>query len=205
MRLLLLASIPLTIVFAVLPTSLIALFFERGRFTAESSQLVGLTLRAYAFAIPIVAFSRIPYALAFAQNKSRELLAYAVLYSLALLGTEILLILAGVGAPAFGMAQIVSFAAATVWLYPRVIRGLDAPAWSIAELATLAGVGLFAFIGTSLVVAALQGFLGDSTLAEWIVVLAGGGSSLLLVALGARLFRLPEVAYFSRIMKAVGL
>jgi putative peptidoglycan lipid II flippase len=204
MRLLLLLSIPLTVVFAVLPTAVITIFFERGRFTAESSQLVGLALRTYAFAIPIVAFSRIPYALAFARNKSRELLTYSVIYALALLGSEILLISLGVGAPAFGIAQIAAFATSTAWLYPRVMRGLNAPAWSVEEIARLLGVGVFVFTGTVLVVDAVQGFFLESTLVAWLTVLVGVNSSLLLIAAGAWIFRLPEIARFSRLLRKAG-
>jgi hypothetical protein len=158
-------------------------------------------LRSYAFAIPIVAFNRIPYALAFAQNKSRELLIYAVIFALTLIGSEVLLISIGIGMPAFGVAQIIALTTSTIWLYPRVMRGLDSPAWSADEVLRLLGVGLVALTGTMVVVYISQELVLDPTLSVWAAVLAGCSSSLLLTAGAAWLLRLPEVAGFSRLLR----
>ncbi len=190
-RILLLLSIPLMIIFAVLPTAIITIIFERGRFTAEATQLVSLALRTYAFAIPLVAFNRIPFALAFAQNKSRELFIYACIFTATMIGSELLLIYVGVGIPAFGIAQVITNLVATTWLYRRIMRGLDAPAWSTAEVARLLAVGVLAFVGTSLLVI-LVNRLFDPPFVAWVTVVAGGASAVLLTAGAAWLLRLPE-------------
>lgn len=200
-RLLLLLSVPLMVVFAVLPAAVITVLFERGRFTAESTQLVSLALRSYAFAIPIVALNRIPYALAFAQNKSRELLIYAIIFAMALIGVEFLLISAGLGIAAFGIAQMVALSLGTIWLYPRVITRADMPPWSAEEVLRLLGVGLFALAGTALIVLIAGAVISDPLVTTWVTLLAGGGGSLLLTGAAIRLFRLPEVDQVSRILR----
>lgn len=192
-RILLLLSIPLMIVFAVLPTAIITIIFERGRFTAEGTQLVSLALRSYAFAIPIVAFNRIPFALAFAQNKSRELFIYACIFTATLIGSELVLIFMGVGIPAFGIAQLITNLVATSWLYRHIMRGLDAPTWSAAEVTRLFIVGLLAFVGTSLLVILVNRLFAPPFLV-WVTVIAGGGGAVLFTAGAAWLLRLPETS-----------
>lgn len=199
-RLLLLFSIPIMIIFAVLPTPLITIVFERGRFTAESTQLVAMTLRFYAFAVPIVAFNRIPYALAFAKTRSRAILIYTAVYAVVLIGAEVALISLGVGLPAFGIAYILAMAAGSYWLYTRVMDGAESIAWSAEEALRMAAVALLAFAGTALVVYLLNGQIADPTWNAWTIALAGGAASLLLTGGAIWLLRLPEVKQLSRLL-----
>ena len=199
-RILLLLSIPLMIVFAVLPTAIITLIFERGRFTAEATQLVSLALRSYAFAIPIVAFNRIPFALAFAQNKSRELLAYSCIFAAGLVLSELLLISLGVGIPSFGIAQIFANLIATTWLYRRIMRGLDTPRWSRDEILRLVGVALLAYVATSLLVFLINNLV-EQPWAVWITFIAGGAGAVLFTGGAARLLRLPETERLAHLLR----
>lgn len=199
-RILLLLSIPLMIVFAVLPTAIITIIFERGRFTAEATQLVSLALRAYAFAIPIVAFNRIPFALAFAQNKSRELLLYSCIFAASLVLAELGLTVLGVGIPAFGIAQILANVIATSWLYRRIMRGLDTPRWSRDEIARLVGVALLAFVLTGLLVFIIERLIPLPG-AVWITFIAGGAGTVLFTWGAARLLRLPETERLAHLLR----
>lgn len=191
-RILLLLSVPLLVIFALMPTAVITVLFERGQFTAEATNLVALALRSYAFAIPIVALNRIPYALAFAQNKSRQLLIYATIFAVTLVGFEIILVTAGVGISAFGIAQIIALMLASVWLYPQVTRGHDAPVWSVEDIVRVLGVAVLAFIGTAFVISATQNLAIDASYVSWAIVLAGGSAALLFTVVAAWLFRVPE-------------
>ena len=192
-RILLLFSIPIMVVFAVLPAPLIAIVFERGRFTAESTQLVATTLRFFAFAVPIVAFNRIPYALAFAKTRGRAILIYSIIYAVILIGAEVALVSLGVGLPAFGVAYILALAAGSYWLYTRVMDGAESIAWTTDETMRMAGVALVASAGTGLVVYLLNRQIAEPTWNAWTIALAGGAASLLLTGGAMWLFRLPEV------------
>lgn len=201
-RLLVLISLPIMVIFAVFPTAVISILFERGRFTAESTHLVGLALQFYAFAIPIVALNRVPYALAFARNKSRELLTFYLLFAAALLGVEITLIFQGVSLTAFGIAYVLAVSLGTLYLYARVMPGaVDEPGWSVGELLRLAGVAVVVLLGTAAIAYVLQGVIADSTMAAWFTLLLGGACSLGLLALGIWLFRLPETAHVGRLLR----
>lgn len=193
-RLLLLLAVPMMVIFAVLPAPLIAVAFERGRFTAESTQLVATALRFYAFAIPIVAFNRIPYALAFAKSKSRDLLIYSLIYATVLIGSEILLISAGITLPVFGIAYILAVTAGTYWLYTRVMSPGDVPAWTSGEVLRLLGVTLITFAGTTLIVYLVARWTNELAMSDWITLLVGAGGCLALTVGGAWLFRLPEIS-----------
>jgi peptidoglycan biosynthesis protein MviN/MurJ (putative lipid II flippase) len=199
-RILLLLSIPLMIVFSVIPAAIITIIFERGRFTAEATQLVSLALSTYAFAIPIVAFNRIPFALAFAQNKSRELLAYSCIFAASLVTSELLLISLGIGIPAFGIAQIFANIIATFWLYRRIMVGLDTPHWSRNEVMRLVGVALLAYVLTSLLVMVINRLIAPP-LAVWVTFIAGGAGALLFTGGAARLFRLPETERLAHLLR----
>jgi len=201
-RILLLLSIPLLIVFAILPTAIISIVFERGRFTTEATQMVSLALRSYAFAIPIVAFNRIPFALAFAQNKSRELLAYSFIFATSLVLSELLLITLGVGIPAFGLAQIIANSIATSWLYRRIMGGLDAPHWSRDEIVRLVGVALLAFVVNGLLVYMINRLL-EPPWAVWITFIAGGAGAVLFTGGAAWLLRLPETERLGQLLRGV--
>lgn len=202
-RLLLLFSIPIMIVFALLSTPLITIVFERGRFTTESTQLVATTLRFYAFAIHIIAFNRIPYALAYAKTQSRLLLSTAIIYAVTLIGAEVALVSLGVGLPAFGISYFLAAAFSTIWLYPRTMVGPDSILWSADELLRLAGVALAAFAGTALITYLLNGQVTNPTWNALILVLTGGLASLILTGSAARLLRLPEVERVSSLLGKV--
>lgn len=201
MRLLILISVPIMVVFAVLPVPMITIVFERGRFTAESTEMVALALQAYALAIPIVALNRIPYALAFAQTKSRELLIYAIIFSIILIATEFLLIAAGLTLQAFGLAYVLAMAMATLWLYPRVrvneMRGM----WATEEILQLVGVALITLSGTSTIVSILQHTLTGQDWAQWVILIIGGISSVLLLAFAAWVLRLPEAKQLAYLVR----
>jgi putative peptidoglycan lipid II flippase len=200
-RLLLLLSVPLMVIFAVLPTQIITIVFERGRFTAESTQLVAQALRFYAFAIPIVAFNRIPYALAFARNKSRDLLIYAILYAITLIGSVSLLIVAGVGLAAFGLAYIAAISVGTYWLQVRVMGDLASPGWTTGEALRLLAVALIALAGTAAIVYLLNGMAVNETFNVWLTAIIGGVCGVLLTAGAAWLLRLPEVTRISHLLR----
>lgn len=198
-RILLLLSVPLMIFFALLSTPLITIVFERGRFTAESTQLVAQALRYYAFAIPILAFNRIPFALAFARGKSRDLIIYSLIYSLTLVGSVSLLITIGVGLPAFGLAYILALSAGTYWLYARVMSDLSTPRWTADEVLRLFGVALISLSGTALIVFFVDR-LANSSFNGWLTVIIGGAGCVIMTVCAAWLLRLPEVAHISSLL-----
>ncbi len=203
-RVLILISLPIMVVLAVVPDAIISILFERGRFTAESTQQVSFTLRAFAFAIPIVALNRVPYALAFAHNKSRELLTFYILFAATLVGSEVLLISLGVGLATFGVAYILAVLAGTIYLYTHILWVVDKDRWSVHEALRLVGVGVVSFAGTAIIAYLVQKLVADSAISSWITVLSTGGSSLLLLALAVWAFRLPEVAQLSQLVRRAG-
>lgn len=200
-RLLVLISIPIMVVFMTLSAPLIAIAFERGRFTAESTQMVSLALQAYALAIPIVALNRIPYALAFAQTKSRELLTYAAIFATTLIAAEILMIAAGLGLEAFGLAYVLAITLATLWLYPRVrveeMRGM----WAAKEVVRLVGASLITLAGTATIVYVLQHALAGREWAHWVVAVVGGASSMMLLMLAAWMLGLIKAGQFVNLLR----
>jgi putative peptidoglycan lipid II flippase len=200
-RLLILISVPIMAVFAVLPTAIITILFERGRFTAESTQQVSFALRAFAFAIPIVALNRVPYALAFAQNKSRELLTFYIIYAVTLVGSEIVLISLGVNLATFGIAYVLAVSAGTIYLYSRVMGAFDGEQWSADEVLRLFGVGLVVLAGTALIAYAVRVLVSDPALSSWLTLLLGGGSAVALLVVAVRLFRLPESAQIAYLLR----
>lgn len=202
-RFLLLLSIPMFVIFAIMPTAIVSILFERGRFTAESAAIVGTALRAYAVAIPLVAFNRIPFALAFAQAKSRELLIYSIIFATSLIGSEVIMIALGVGLSAFGLAYAVGITVSTAWLYPRVTRNIDAPAWSRNELLRLIAVGVVAFIGTALVVRLVNTFFLGSPFGVWIEVIVGTSVCLLLTFVTAWRLNLIELNQVTGLLKGL--
>jgi putative peptidoglycan lipid II flippase len=203
-RVLILISLPIMVVLAVIPEAIISILFERGRFTAESTQQVSFTLRAFAFAIPIVALNRVPYALAFAQNKSRELLSFYIIFAATLVGSEILLIALGVGLATFGIAYVLAVSVGTIYLYTHIMKVIDKDRWSANEVLRLIGVGVVSFTGTAIIAYLVQRLVADSTISSWITVLLTGGSSLLLLAVAVWMFRLPETTQLSRLVRRAG-
>lgn len=201
-RLLILIAVPLFVVFAVMPAAIITIVFQRGRFTAESTELVSQALRAYAPAVLIVALNRVPYALAFARNKGRELMVYALIFAITLVGSEVVLIALGMRVSAFGLAYVIAVAAGTTWLFARVMSELDMPRWTADEVARLAVVGLVALGGTALVTYAVQWLIVEPTAQAWATVLAGGSSSVVLTLAAAWALRLPEIGQVSRLLRS---
>ncbi len=202
MRLLFLVSVPLFVVFAVLPGSLVTIVFERGRFTAESTELVGQALRAYAPAILVVALSRVPYALAFARHKSRELLIFSLLFATTLVGSEVLLIALGLGISAFGMAYTIAATLGAAWLFLRVMGDLDMSRWTAGEMVRLAAVALVALGGAALVAYTVRGLIADPTVLAWVTLLAAGSASVGLTVATAWGLRLPEVTQITRLLRS---
>lgn len=200
-RLLVLISIPIMVVFTTMSAPLVAIAFERGQFTAESTQMVSLALQAYALAIPIVALNRIPYALAFAQTKSRELLTYAAIFATTLITAEIFMIVAGLGLELFGLAYVLAITLATFWLYPQVrveeMRGM----WTAKEVLRLGLVALITLVGTAIIVYILQLTLINLEWAQWVVVAVGGASSVLLLIIAARMLHLIEAEQLAYLLR----
>ncbi|MCL4803459.1 MAG: hypothetical protein KJ046_04115 [Anaerolineae bacterium] len=200
-RLLVLIAIPIMVIFATLSVPLISIAFERGRFNAESTQMVALALQAYAPAIPIIALNRIPYAMAFAQTRSRELLIYAAIFSITLVSAEIAMVAAGLTLEAFGFAYTLGIALATLWIYPRVrideMRGM----WSIKEVSRLLGAGLITLAGTAAIVYALQQALAGWALAQWVVVITGSISSVLLLVSAAQMLHLVDAGQLAYLFR----
>lgn len=202
MRFLLLIAVPLFVVFAVMPAAIITIVFERGRFTAEATDLVALALRAYAPAILIVALNRIPYALAFARSKGRELMIFSLIFATTLIASEALLITLGLRVSAFGLAYLIAATVGTAWLFARVVNDLAMPRWSVDEVARLVVVALVALGGTALVTFAVGRLALDPALQAWVTVLAGGSSSVVLTVVAAWALHLPEVGQVSRLLRS---
>ncbi len=201
-RLLILIAVPLFVVFAIMPAAVVTIVFQRGRFTAEATELVSQALRAYAPAVLIVALNRVPYALAFARSKGRELMTYAIIFTLTLIGSEMILIVLGLRVSAFGLAYVFAVAAGTTWLFVRVMSELDMPRWSVGEVSRLVAVALVALGGTALVTYAVQWFVVEPTAQAWVTVLAGGSSSIILTVSAAWALRLPEIDQVSRLLRS---
>lgn len=202
MRLLFLVSVPLFVVFAVLPMSLVTVVFQRGQFTIESSELVGRALRAYAPAILIVALSRIPYALAFARQKSRALLIFSLLFATTLIGSEALLLALGLGISAFGAAYTAAATLGMIWLFAQVLGDLDMARWTMDEVVRLAVVVLVTLGGTALVAYVAQALIANPTMLAWVTLLAAGSTSVVLAAATAWGLQLPEIIQLTRRLRS---
>ena len=193
---------PIFVVFTVMPAAIVTIVFQRGRFTAESTELVSQALRAYAPAVLVVALNRVPYALAFARSKGRELMIYALIFAVVLISSEVVLIALGMHVSAFGLAYVIAVAAGTTWLFARVMSELDMPRWSANEVGRLVVVALIALGGTALVTYGVQSLIDDPTVQAWVTVLAGGSSSVALILVAAWALRLPEIAQVSRLLRS---
>lgn len=201
-RLLILIAMPIFVVFTVMPAAIVTIVFQRGRFTAESTELVSQALRAYAPAVLVVALNRVPYALAFARSKGRELMIYALIFAVVLISSEVVLIALGMHVSAFGLAYVIAVTAGTTWLFARVMSELDMPRWSANEVGRLVVVALIALGGTALVTYGVQSLIDDPTVQAWVTVLAGGSSSVALILVAAWALRLPEIAQVSRLLRS---
>jgi putative peptidoglycan lipid II flippase len=200
-RILLLLSVPMMVIFSLMSPTVIEVLFERGRFTAEATELVGLALQTYAFAIPIVALNRIPYALAFAKNMSRELLIYAFIFGITLVGAEIVLINFSVGVQAFGIAQIVALITASIWLYNQVMRSYESRAWSLEDISRILGVTALVYVGTSFVLLIVQRMDIEHDVRSWVMLFSGVMTSFILTVMAAFIFRIPEAARISNVLR----
>src|SRR5690606_29113845 len=110
---------------------------------------------------------------------------------------------AGLTLEAFGLAYVLAISVATLWLYPRVLVNEMRGMWTAGEVIRLGGVGLLTLAGTAGIVYVMHEALPGQTWAQWAIVVIGGASSLVLLALAAWALRLPEAAQLSHLLRGV--
>jgi putative peptidoglycan lipid II flippase len=89
LRLVSFMALPLGLGLAALGVPVIRLLFERGRFTAEASQLTGLVLSFYAISILFLGYFRVVQAYFYAALKARVVLALFILLALVSIGLDL--------------------------------------------------------------------------------------------------------------------
>jgi putative peptidoglycan lipid II flippase len=186
-------ALPATLGLMLLRTPIVAMLFERGAFTAESTELVAWALLWYAVGLPAHAVLEVVVRAFFALKDTLR----PVLVSLVAMGLNIVfsvtltLAFSRLGWPPVGGLALANSLATTIEATTLVIlirRRLDGLAWQHIRPGVLAGLGSSALmtVGLTAWLAVSQG-RGD-----WLVglggVLLGGG----LYYVAARLLRAPE-------------
>lgn len=194
-------ALPATLGLMLLRTPIVAMLFQRGAFTAESTALVAWALLWYAVGLPAHAVLEVVVRAFFALKDTLR----PVLVSLAAMGLNIILSLtltsafARVGWEPVGGLALANSLATTIEATVLVIlirRRLDGLAWRLIQRGVLAAIGactvmtigLTAWIGLSQGRSDLVVGLGG--------VLLGGG----LYYAAARLLRAPEAEQFPRMI-----
>lgn len=202
LRLIFLIALPVAIVFIVLAEELVTVAFNRGRFTAENVQTLAVVLQTYGLAILGIALSRIPFGIAYAQKRSRVVFGYYAVVAVSLVAAELILIWLGFDLRAFGIAYTISQGLALLWLY-RAHDGFKAfeNTWSRADSLQMLGVSAVALAGTVLCTLAVSFWTAAYRWTDWLTLLVGGGSSVLLVLATVFLFRLDEYRWLMQLLR----
>ena len=193
-------ALPATLGLMLLRTPIVAMLFQRGAFTAESTMLVAWALLWYAVGLPAHAVLEVVVRAFFALKDTLR----PVLVSLVAMGLNIVLSLtltsafARVGWEPVGGLALANSLATTVEATVLVIlirRRLDGLAWLQIQRGVLAAVGACTVmtIGLTIWIAVSQG--RSDLLVGLGGVLLGGG----LYYLAARLLRAPEAGQFPKV------
>ena len=191
-RMLMLFSMPIVLLLGVLSRPFVAVVFARGRFGPEDVGTLAMTLQVYAPAVLIMAVSRIPVGLAYAQKRVRAILGNAVSFSVVLVLAEALFIYLGLGLRSFGLGYAVAALAGLVSLYVSLLRGQKARIWDRLDTARLLAVGLAAAIGTVLPSWAAGLWTSPSVTGSMIVLVAGAAGCVAFMAAAAYALRMDE-------------
>jgi putative peptidoglycan lipid II flippase len=201
LRAVLFLALPATLGLMLLRTPIVAMLFERGAFTAESTELVAWALLWYAVGLPAHAVLEVVVRSFFALKDTLR----PVLVSLVAMGLNIVfsvtltLAFDRLGWPPVGGLALANSLATTIEATTLVIlirRRLDGLAWQQIRSGVLAGLGASALmtVGLTAWLAVTQG-RGD-----WVVGLGGvllGGS---LYYIAARMLRAPEANELPRMI-----
>jgi putative peptidoglycan lipid II flippase len=201
LRLIFLIALPLSIVFLLLSEPLVAVAFGRGRFTAEDVQTLSVVLQAYAPAILVIALSRIPFGMAYAEKLGRVVFGYFVAGAVSQVALISVLLWLGFGQRTFGIAFTISQAVTFIWLYHAVVVKSDHRLWSRADILQMSAVGLIALTGTALISFAVGLWTAGSQWTQWVTLFVGGLSSVLLVVAAVWLRGLDESRWFRQLGK----
>ncbi len=189
-RQVMLVAMPVAAVMAALPVPLTAVVFGRGQFGAGDVQTLALALQMFAFAVLGEAATRIPGGLAYAARRLRAMFTSALLSSATLVAAEAVLIWAGLGLRALGLASTLANAVSFALLYSAMLRPERIQIVDRAGGLRLAVTGASAWLGAVLFQALTRAAFGGT--APNVALLAGGvvGSGVFLVgaayALGLR-------------------
>jgi putative peptidoglycan lipid II flippase len=186
-RLIMLISLPLTVIFAVLSEPLIATLFGHGRFSAENVAVLATVLQSYALAIIGIALTRIPYGLAYAKKQGRMILGYFLTISIVLILASATFLRIDMDLQAFGLAYAIAMFAAFLWLYAALIRPFGVKIVNKKDVLRLSGVGISSAAITAIVVSMLPIW------PEWLTLGIGVTVCFLATITAAAVFRLPEI------------
>ena len=186
-------ALPATLGLMLLRTPIVAMLFQRGAFTAESTSLVAWALLWYAVGLPAHAVLEVVVRAFFALKDTLR----PVLVSLVAMGLNIILsltlttVFARLGWQPVGGLALANSVATTIEATVLVIlirRRLDSLAWGQIQRGVLAALGASAMMTVGLLVwiATSQG-RSDALIGLGGVLLGGG-----LYYLAARLLRAPE-------------
>jgi peptidoglycan biosynthesis protein MviN/MurJ (putative lipid II flippase) len=165
--------------------------------------MLSVVLQAYAPAILAIALSRIPFGIAYAEKRSRVVFVYYTAVSISLVVLDWLFVWLGFGLRSFGIAYTFSQSIALIWLYQTIIRDRSERSWSRTDTLQMLSVGLITLAGTAVSSFVVSLWTGSSQWTNWLTLLIGGGSSILLIFLALYLLKLDEFHQLAQLVKNV--
>lgn len=209
LRLTTFVAVPIGLGMAALGVPIIRLLFERGRFTAEASQLTGLVLSFYAVSILFLGYSRVVQAYFYAALRTGVVLALFVVLAVVSIGLDVALA-PGLGvqgiAIGFSVGAIVSTALGLWWLWRDRGQWSDLASESsqrqlrqqMRDLLTLTGKVTLASLAMAVTAAAALRLLPDASWALLPAALAGG----VVFLAAAALLRVRELSLLRDLLTA---
>jgi len=172
-RLVVLVSLPVTVVTAALASPLVAVAFGRQGFGAEDVRTLALVLSCYAAAFPIIALGRVRLGQSYSSRAAGTVLRHYVVLSATLLGFEAVLLSMGLGLRSFGLGFGLAQFCGLLSLWWQGNRFVGRPALTRQDWTQLLVVGVSIWFGTLLPSSAMMAWLGASPWANWLALIAG--------------------------------
>ena len=193
LRLMLFIALPITVAFATLSEPIVSILFAYGNFTAENVGDLALLLRSYSLAILGIALTRIPLGKAYASTRPGVIFVFFLVVSVVLIVVEAVLIFAGMGLPAFGIAYTTAIAACFAWMVYAILLPQGVNLWRWPDDPTLLLTFIVTGVGTALWVAFLQSQLpANGWWQMWVLIVGGMMGSILLLAVTTLVAQVPE-------------
>lgn len=172
-RLIVLVAIPISIVLAVLAMPFVGVVFGRKGFTSQDVQTLGLVLQVYAPAVLVMALSRIPFGLAYAQKQGSTVLFLFLVTSATRVLSVALFVSLGLGLRAFGLGYSLAMGLGLVWLYFSVLHQEREVVLTRIDVVQLVLVGLSAWMGAGLLASLVEHWVIAWRWADWFELTAG--------------------------------